>query len=397
MAAVAREFFLRLLDESLGPQCVRFLEDGRETVVGAREGSGDPAVSLRIHRPRFFDRVVAYGNLGMGEAFMDGDFEMERGELHQLLTILLMRRLDRKVQSDKRLLLKAGLIRLASRLRAKAINVRQHYDAGDDLFECFLDSTMTYSCGYARSVDDDLETLQRNKLDRICRKLRLEPGERLLDIGCGFGSVLIHAAREYGVQGTGVSNSRRHVARGRANVERAGLADRVDIRLQDFSEVEGEFEKIVSVGMMEHVPRREYARYFRVIRRCMAPGGLGLVHAIGCNGPRNKHDPFIQKYIFPASNQPRLSEITLHLERNLLPILDVENIVRHYWPTVLRWLERFRENRGRLDPARYDERWLRMWEYYLHCGIAAAQASTGAVYQVLFGNDHTAGIPFQRI
>jgi cyclopropane-fatty-acyl-phospholipid synthase len=181
------------------------------------------------------------------------------------------------------------------------------------------------------------------------------------------------------------------------NAERAGVADRVEIRLGDFSAIAGTFDRLVSVGMLEHVPRRLHGRYFECIARCLGPGGVGLVHAIGCNAPHNDHDPFIQTYIFPGSNQPRLSEIAAGLERNRLLILDVENIVRHYGYTVSRWLECFRQNAAYLDPVKYDARFKRMWEYYLSCGIAASAVSDAAVYQVLFTNDPTIDLPLARV
>jgi len=149
--------------------------------------------------------------------------------------------------------------------------------------------------------------------------------------------------------------------------------------------------------MLEHVPRRQYATYFRRIREALAPGGVGLVHAIGANAPRNEHDPFIQKYVFPNSNQPRLSEIASFLEKNHLAILDVENMGRHYGLTLRRWLEKFQSKSDHLDHTRYDMTFRRMWEYYLSCGIAAASASDGALYQVLFNNDYAADLPLNRV
>ena len=182
--------------------------------------------------------------------------------------------------------------------------------------------------------------------------------------------------------------------------QEAGLADRLAFVCGDFSSVDGRFDKVVSVGMLEHLPRRAYRRYFEFIAdklHATEPPALGLVHCIGANAWTNKHDPFIQKYIFPGSNQPRLSEITRELERNNLPILDVENIVRHYGFTIERWLDNFHANFDSLPRSKYNERVKRMWEYYFHCGIAAARASDGAVYQVLFGNDHTMDIPLIRV
>jgi cyclopropane-fatty-acyl-phospholipid synthase len=389
----AGRFLVELLDRFLISARVRFRIEGAEILAGGGQG---PETVLRIHNLRLFSRVLRYGNLGMGEAFIDGDFTVEEGELHEFLTACLRDRIDERLPRDLRCAARLLCFRLNAFLEGSARSVRRHYDAGDDLFESFLDSSLTYSCGYAQSPDDDLESLQQAKLDRICRKLQLERDHRLLDIGCGFGSLLIFAAQNHGVQGTGVTLSLAHAKRARRRVDEAGLADRIRIDFGDFRRVTGEYDRVVSVGMLEHVPRRRYGTYFRTIARRLAPGGLGLVHAIGCSAKRNRHDAFIQKYVFPDSNQPLLSEIASGLERNGLAIFDVENLAEHYAYTALQWLSRFRTNRARLA-ARYDEPVLRMWEYFFHCGIAAAFASDSAVYQTLFCADRTARPPLQRV
>ena len=391
-----RELLLDLLDRHISDARLRFVANGWSAVVGRRgERETCVDVTIRVNSPRFFSRVLGDGNLGLGEAYIAQEFDVQDGCLEDFLSILLRNRLDEKVKPGPSLALRVTGIRIVNALRRKAWNVRRHYDLGDDLFEAFLDSTMTYSCGYVLDPQDDLEQLQQSKLQRICQKLELTPGRRLLDIGCGYGGLLLHAAKHHGVEGVGVTNSRRHFERGRENVARAGLAGRVQLQLGDFSGVRGQFDRIVSVGMMEHVPPRQYGRFIQVISRSLAPGGRGLLHTIGCSRARNVHDPFIQRYVFPGSGQPRLSEIAGHLERNRLSVLDVENIVRHYAYTVRRWLERFRG--ARLDTARYDAAFRRLWEYYLCCGIAAALASPSAVYQVLFTNDPAASMPLRRV
>jgi cyclopropane-fatty-acyl-phospholipid synthase len=388
----AGRFLVDLLDRLLQGR-VRFRLDDVEIAAGK---GGGAEVVLRVHDPRLFARIVRFGNLGLGEAFIDGDMSVEEGELHQFLTACLRSRIDERLRQDTRLALRAACQRVRAILAGTAASVRRHYDIGDDLFESFLDTSLTYSCGFARYPDDDLETLQRSKMDRICRKLGVRAGDELLDIGCGFGGLLIFATRQYGARGTGITLSPAHAAGARRRVAEAGLADRIVVHEGDFRAITGRFDRIVSVGMLEHVPRRLYGVYFATIARSLRADGVGLVHAIGCNSPRNRHDPFIQKYVFPGSNQPRLSEIADGLESAGLAILDVENIAQHYGYTVLRWLERFRQNRARLR-ARYDEQFLRMWEYYLHCGIAAAFASDSAVYQTLFAADRAARPPLARI
>lgn len=389
----AGRFLVDLLD--------RFLVGGRvcfrigESEISAGPPGGSETV-LRVQDPGFFARVVRYGNLGLGEAFMNGEFTVEEGELHEFLTACLRSRFEERFRRDVRLVARALYHRTRALLEGTTRNVREHYDIGEDLFETFLDGSMSYSCGYVRSPADDLETLQVAKMDRICRKLRLRSEDRLLDIGCGFGGLLIFAAREHGIRGTGVTLSRLHAESASRRVAEAGLADRIEIRLADFGAITGAYERVVSVGMLEHVPRRRYRAYFRTIARSLVPDGLGLVHAIGCNAARNRHDPFIQRYVFPGSNQPRLSEIAGGLERAGLAVLDVENIAQHYAYTILGWLDRFRANRGSLA-GRYEESFLRMWEYYLHCGIAAGFASDGAVYQTLFAADPSARPPLTRV
>lgn len=392
--------FVDLLDRHLHDASLVLELDDRTIVCGARDEHGGPlpgAVTLRVHRPRLFARILGEGNLGMGESFMDGDFTVERGELHELLTTLLRNRVDQRLRRDPATLLRVVGLQVANLVRRHQWrHVQRHYDLGPELFAAFLDDARVYSCGYAESPEDDLEQLQFQKLDRICRKLELKPDETLLDIGCGMGGLLIHAARHFGVRGVGITNSEDHAKVGNQSIAAAGLADRAVIELRDHRTITGPFDKIVSVGMLEHLPRREYRRYFDRIAAALAPRGLGLVHAIGTTAPKVDHDPFIQKYIFPGSGQMLLSDVARELERHHIAIRDVENIVRHYGYTVLRWLERFRRNVSSLDPARYDEPFRRMWEYYFHCGVAGAFASDGAVYQVLFARDYAAPIPLRR-
>ncbi len=395
-----KHVLLQLLDQSLETNCLHFEQNGQRQSVGRRSRPGGLAnddLTVVVHRPRFFDRVIAAGNLGLGESYMDGDFEVRGGQLHEFLSILLINRLDRALRARPLAAARIALSQLLYRLRGKASNVKRHYDIGIDLFRNFLDPTLSYSCGYLKDPNDSLQQMQINKIDRICRKLRLQPGQRLLDIGCGFGGLLIHAAQCYGVSGVGVTLSRDHCRFGNQEIEQQGLADRIQIHYQDFNEVRGSYDRVVSVGMMEHVPRAEYRRYFGKIHQALNADGIALVHAIGTNAERNRHDPFIQKYIFPSSNQPRLSEIALQLEQHGFAIADVENMVRHYGHTVRHWLKNFQQNYSRLDHSHYDRRFKRMWEYYLHCGIAAAFYSNSTLYQVLFYKNTAADMPLRRV
>ncbi len=389
---------LEILDQSLADTSVTFRYPGGERQVGRAASFSDNAdFIVEVRDPQFFTRLLSQGNLGLAECYMEGGFVLRQGTLEDFLTVLLQNRIDQKIRGKVGLALKVLGIRLVNWLRGGIKNVQCHYDIGDDLFETFLDPTMAYSCGYLADQGDSLEQMQKNKFDRICRKLELKPGDRLLDIGCGYGGLLIYAAKNYGAVGHGISTSRHHCERGQVNAAKAGVKDRVHIEFGDFRRIQGTFDKVVSVGMLEHVRPKDYDRYFGLIARVLTPEGKGLVHAIGCNAPKLEHDPFIQKYIFPGSGQPKLSEMAHHLEQHRLPILDVENLVRHYAYTCQHWLKNFRQNRCQLDSTRYDERFCRMWEYYLCCGVAASWASESALYQVLFCHDAAAPLRLHRV
>lgn len=392
----ARDVLMEIFDRAL-IESVRFRTPAGEFAVGGSGHNEDPAFTVRVNAPRFFADVVGFGNLGLGEAYMRGDFEMEEGSLEDFLTLLLRSRLDEKVGRTSRLALKAGAIRLQSMLRGRRGAVQHHYDIGTDLFEAFLDPTMTYTCGYARSSDDTVEDLQRNKLERVCQKLRLQPEERLLDLGCGFGGLLIFAAEQYGTRGVGVTLSREQWDWANAEIRRRGLSDRIEVLLMDYRAASGTYDKVVSVGLLEHLSPSEYGTFFRKVAATLKPSSLALVHAIGTSKPGSRHDPFIQKYVFPNSHQVRLPALLSAMEKTGFALLDVENLVRHYALTANGWLERFRENRHLLDTRRYDETFCRMWEYWLAAGVAAARASDAALYQVLFHNDRTRPIPLARV
>jgi cyclopropane-fatty-acyl-phospholipid synthase len=396
-AAGAERVFLEMLDRHVEDTSIRFIVRGEEVAVGKGERGSGP--SVRIHDDRFFARVLSGGNLGLGEAYMDGDWEMEEGDLEDLLTPLLRNRIDRKVKSDVATAAKVARVQVANLFRRTHWgNAQFHYDLGDEVFESFLDPvTMMYSCGYAHTEGDTIEQLQVNKLDRICQKLGVRPDDHVLDIGCGFGGMLMHAAKHYGATGVGITTSRRHCEKGNQRIKEAGLADRVRLELRDHRTVTGRFDRVVSIGMFEHLPRKEYNRFFERIRDVLPAHGTGLVHAVGANTSKNVHDPFIQKYALPGTGQPKLSELAHCCEQNELAILDVENFIRHYGWTSRHWLNRFRANKHTLDQTKYDARFQRMFEYYLSCAIAAAWASDAALYQVLFARDYAAPMPLHRV
>jgi len=392
-------FFENVLDVSLkdGSDSMTLRTPNGECVLGHQSDRSN-ALTLDVANNEFFSRVLSAGNLGMGEAYMDGQFQVLNGKLPELLTCLLRNRIDKRIRSDWSTLGRYALMLVSNSLASRKRNVRRHYDIGDSLFDVFLeDEYMVYSCGYAKTHEDSIAQLQSQKLDRICRKLKLAEGATFLDVGCGNGGLVIHAAKHYGVRATGITNSKSHAARALDHAKKNGIEDRVNIILGDFSEVNGCFDRIASVGMLEHVPSNAYGRYFQMIKRALPSDGWALVHAIGKNARINRHDPFIQKYIFPGSDTPKLSVLTNHIESLDMAIIDVENMVRHYAITTRHWLDAFNKNKHSLDPETYDDSFKRMWEYYLSCGIAVALAGDLSVYQVLLTKDYHAMYDYQRV
>lgn len=390
--------FVELLDRHLEEGALDLVIDGRTMRVGSPDGPAQAVV--RVHDPRFLDQVLTYGNLALGEAYMRGDFTIDGDDVAGFVGVLLRNRFDSELQRrlGPAMTLKMAAIRLANRLRGRFGNIHKHFDIGNDLYEAFLDSNLAYTCGYeAGDGGSDLEALQTQKFRRISAKVGLRPGDRVADLGCGFGGLLIWAAQNHGITGKGLTISKKQAEKANQRIAELGLADRIRVEYASFETLTGTYDKIVSVGMMEHLTDAEYPVCMRRIADHLTPAGRGLVHFIGYNGPKNHSDPFVQKHVFPGAQWPKLSTITHWLEQNSLGILDVENLVRHYTLTLQRWLEKFRQAYPGLDHRRYDETFRRLWEYYLGCAIAASLHSQVALYQVLFTKDYSAPIPYQRV
>ncbi|TCV91861.1 cyclopropane-fatty-acyl-phospholipid synthase [Luteibacter rhizovicinus] len=335
---------------------------------------GDGPTDLIVHDERTYARVFAHGSLGLGEAYMDGWWDVDD------LPGFFARVLDSHIDSSLR-----TLDTLIAHLKARFINMqrgehawdvgRQHYDLGNDLFEAMLGKRLVYSCGYWANATN-LDDAQEAKLDLICRKLALKPGQRVLDIGCGWGEALKYAAERYGVSGVGVT-----VSQEQANYARdlcRGLP--IDIRLQDYREIDERFDAVMSIGMFEHVGFRNYRTWFEVARRCLPVDGLALLHSIGSNGAPGRPDPWIEKYIFPNSVIPSSSQVTTALE-NLFVIEDWHNFGADYDRTLMAWL-------GNVDKAwpslsaSYDERFRRMWRFYLACSAGVFRSRRDQLWQL---------------
>lgn len=342
--------------------------------------NGDAPHDLRVYHPDFFSRVLHQGTLGLGEAYMDGWWECER--IDELACRLLRHGLGERAHTpSERLMyrLQAGFFNLQSKARAYIVG-EAHYDLGNDLFERMLDPTMCYSCGYWKEAQT-LHQAQRAKLELACRKLELAPGMRVLDIGCGWGSFAEHAARHHGVEVVGITISREQATLARERC--AGLP--VSIELQDYRDLEGTFDRIVSIGMFEHVGHRNYPTYFATVERLLAADGLFLLHTIGSNHSEITADPWINKYIFPNGVLPSAMQIAEASEPHLL-MEDWQNFGPDYDRTLMAWLANVDAHWPEIA-HRYSERTRRMFRYYLAVCAGAFRARHLQLWQVAFSRD----------
>jgi len=340
--------------------------------------NGDGPADIQVNDSAVYGRILAQGSLGFGESYMDGQWDALR--LDELFARLLRADVDEKLGGMARLRLAAQvlaekLINRQSPKRAFEVGER-HYDIGNDVFEAMLDSSMSYSCGYWQDAQD-LEQAQYNKLDLICRKLQLQQGERLLEIGCGWGGLARHAAQHYGVEVLGVTVSREQQALARERC--AGLP--VEIRLQDYRELDGRFDKVVSVGMFEHVGPKNYPVYFDKVRELMADDGLFLLHTIGTYKTIGNVDPWIDRYIFPNGKLPSAAEVAAVLNDRFI-IEDWHNFGQDYDRTLMAWWENFDRAWPQLQ-HKYGERFYRMWKYYLLSCAGFFRSRQGQLWQLV--------------
>jgi len=344
---------------------------------------------------RLTDRKVAFDiarnpRLGLGEAYMDGRVVIEEGDILELMRLVVgSNRWELGGASRKKL--NRGKSRLKALFRRNEANrarknVAHHYDIGNDLYRLFLDDDLQYSCAYFTHPGNSLEQAQSDKKAHIAAKLALEPGQHVLDIGCGWGGTALYLNRVAGVQVTGITLSEEQLKVARQRAAAAGVADQVRFELLDYRAVEGEFDRIVSIGMFEHVGAAHYEEFFATCRRLLKPQGVMLLHTIGKYGKAAAPDPFTDKYIFPGYHLPSLSQIAAASERVRLMTTDVETLRLHYAYTLTHWLDRTRANRDRIV-AMYDERFFRLWEFYLAGGVVGFELGTMCNYQLQYVRD----------
>lgn len=329
--------------------------------------NGPEPHDIQVHDSRFYPALLRHGELAMGEAYLDGWYDCDALEL--MIDKLLRAQLHLTLKGNWRMragVVKAIVFNLQNEKRATD-SARAHYDIGNDLYKLMLDRRMQYTCAYFEDTDD-LDEAQEAKLDLICRKLNLQPGMRVLELGCGFGGFAIYAAEKYGVEvvGYNVSRAQLEVAREMAD----GLP--VTFHLADYREAQGTYDAVVSIGMMEHIGYKNHRTLMEVIHRSMTDEAIALVHTIGSNASRLHPERFVDKHLFPNAVSPSVAQFGKAID-GLLVLEDVQNIGEHYSPTLLAWWKNFDAGYDQLDHSIYDARFYRLWRYYL---LAASGAST---------------------
>lgn len=334
---------------------------------------------IQVHDPRLYDRVLGFGSLGFGEAYMDGWWDCDA--VDELATRIFRSGIEHQFKNWRTAIhiLKGRLINPQRTSKAFEIGER-HYDVGNDLYERMLDPRMTYTCGYWKDADS-LAEAQEEKLDLVCRKVGLKPGMRVLDIGCGWGSFAIYAADRYGVKVVGITVSQEQLRLAKQRAQ--GLP--IEFRLQDYREIDEQFDRVVSLGMFEHVGYKNYRTYMEVAHRVLQDEGLFLLHTIGGNTSVHTTDPWIEKYIFPNSMLPSVAQIGTAIE-GLFVMEDWHNFGADYDKTLMQWYANSERAWSELG-KRYDERFKRMWRLYLLMTAASFRARRNQLWQIVLSKN----------
>jgi cyclopropane-fatty-acyl-phospholipid synthase len=384
----------------------RLITRGRLTVrwpdgqMSSYAGGPGPEATLGLHTWRAVRRLVLHPTLAMGELYMEGDLAPVDGTIYELLEVLILN-LAQSGPAHPFVDLNHRLRRLKRRIdqynpAAKAQrNVAHHYDLNGRLYSLFLDRDRQYSCAYFPTGQESLEEAQIAKKRHIAAKLLLDrPGLSVLDIGCGWGGLALSLARDHGARVLGVTLSQEQLAEAQARAAAEGLSDRVRFELRDYRSVTEKFDRIVSVGMFEHVGVNHYAEFFATVRRCLKPDGVTLLHTIGRSDRPGSTNPWIAKYIFPGGYSPALSEVTAAVERSGLCLTDVEVLRLHYAETLRHWRRRFAANRDAITTI-YDERFCRMFEFYLAGSELSFRHDGNVVFQLQMAPDQR-NVPLTR-
>lgn len=344
------------------------------------EINGPNSWDFQIKDKRVFKEVFTKGSLGLGEAYMNGWWAAEK--LDDFFTKAISANLDKKIMNNKRLLfqvLTARAFNLQNKKRAFKIG-EKHYDIGNNLYRHMLDKRMVYTCGYWKNADN-LDNAQEAKLDLTCRKIGLKSGDKVLDIGCGWGSFLKFAAEKYGIKGVGITVSDEQIKLAKKMCQGYDI----EIRLQDYRELNEKFDHIVSLGMIEHVGYKNYRSYMQVVHRCLKDDGLFLLHTIGGLKSIKSADPWIGKYIFPNSMLPSIKQLSASFEK-LFVVEDWHNFGADYDKTLMAWYGNFNNNWENIKQD-YDDRFKRMWDYYLLSCAGTFRSRKNQLWQIVLSKN----------
>jgi len=350
-----------------------------------RYGNGTGlAAAITLHDATLPRRIVLSPDMAVGEGYMDGRLTIEDDDVYGFLSLAIRNIAAHGQPWYRRPLealrwLKRGLDQFNPAARARS-NAAHHYDLSGELYDLFLDADRNYSCAYFRDPGMTLDAAQEAKKQHIAKKLLIEPGMKVLDIGCGWGGMGLTLARDYGAEVTGVTLSEEQHAMANARAGKAGLSDKARFHLMDYRDVEGQFDRIVSIGMFEHVGVPQYDTFFDTVERLLKPDGIALIHTIGRSRPPGATSPWILKYIFPGGYCPAMSEAAAAVERHALVTTDVEVWRLHYAQTLRKWRERFEANLDRVR-ALYGDRFYRMWRYYLVASELTFRLDNQVVFQ----------------
>lgn len=384
-------FLITRLLHKLGnpPIAIRFW-DGTE----AGTSSAGNQLIVHIHDRRTLWRLIRRPMLNFGDDYSTGKITVE-DDLVRFLDTVFRHRPPFSSSSPSRRLLLERLQRVRSNtLQGSQENIHHHYDLGNEFYALWLDHEMQYTCAYFPDPQMSLEAAQHAKLDHVCRKLQLQPGETVVEAGCGWGGLARHMARYYGVKVRAYNISREQVAYARQRAAAEGLGDRIEYVLDDYRTITGEFDAFVSIGMLEHVGVGHYQELGKVIHRVLKPSGRGLVHSIGQNQARPM-TPWAERRIFPGAYPPTLREMMLIFEPHNLSVLDVENLRLHYALTLRHWLERFEDHESEVEKM-FDMNFVRAWRLYLASSLASFSSGKLQLFQILFSHPRHNDLPWSR-
>ncbi|HEX7011466.1 MAG TPA: cyclopropane-fatty-acyl-phospholipid synthase family protein [Steroidobacteraceae bacterium] len=357
-----------------------------------RTGDAEPWASMKIADRKTLLKLVADPDVQFGEAYSVGKIEVE-GDLLRLIEDLYVR--GSEVPSPlRRRFAEWRHRRRKNTLSGSRQNIHHHYDIGNEFYSLWLGETMAYTCAYFPVPTATLDEAQTAKMDHVCRKLRLKPGEQVVEAGCGWGTLALHMARHYGAKVRAFNISREQIAYARERAKQSGLDGQVEFVEDDYRNIRGQYDKFVSVGMLEHVGLENYRELGRIIGSCLKPHGLGLIHSIGRNRPKPMHR-WIERRIFPGANPPSLKQMMDIFEDYNFSVLDVENLRLHYAKTLEWWHTLYERSKERVAQM-FDERFVRMWRLYLIGSQAAFTAGELQLFQIVFAPGRSNEIPWTR-